>query len=201
MNYYIKPRDSDLMHYGVLGMHWGIRRYQPYSVKPRGSGKTGKEIRSAAKLANDAGKKLTRKQKKNLAEKEQRKKEIVEKRNQEEFERQRFEADKKRLLSEGSATEIYNNRRFLTDAELANAVSRLTSANQLRNMSEKEFQSSLQKIDKIMKNAGTVASWGDTGIKLYNQIAGIYNATEEGSKKPMRHISTGSGEGKGKRNK
>ena len=33
-----------LAHYGVLGMHWGIRRYQPYSVKPRGSGKNGKEV-------------------------------------------------------------------------------------------------------------------------------------------------------------
>lgn len=35
---------NELMHYGVLGMKWGIRRYQPYSVKPRGSGKGGKEI-------------------------------------------------------------------------------------------------------------------------------------------------------------
>lgn len=38
-----------LAHYGILGMHWGIRRYQPYSVKPRESGKSGKEIGEAAK--------------------------------------------------------------------------------------------------------------------------------------------------------
>lgn len=38
-----------LVHYGVLGMHWGIRRYQPYSVVPRGSGEGGKEIGLAAK--------------------------------------------------------------------------------------------------------------------------------------------------------
>lgn len=34
--------DSDeLKHYGVKGMHWGIRRYQPYKTVPRKSGKTG----------------------------------------------------------------------------------------------------------------------------------------------------------------
>lgn len=46
-----------LVHYGVLGMHWGVRRYQPYDVVPRGSGEGGKEIGEAAKKNKKIAKK------------------------------------------------------------------------------------------------------------------------------------------------
>lgn len=31
--------ENELKHYGVMGMHWGIRRYQPYPAAYDGDGK------------------------------------------------------------------------------------------------------------------------------------------------------------------
>lgn len=44
MYYYVNQ--NELYHHGILGMHWGVRRFQPY---PKGH-KGGKEVGEAAKV-------------------------------------------------------------------------------------------------------------------------------------------------------
>ena len=58
--YYILPTDRDIKHHGVLGMKWGVRRYQPYSVVPRASGEGGKEIGLASRSDRRVAKKNTK---------------------------------------------------------------------------------------------------------------------------------------------
>lgn len=63
--YYDNIVISDLMagdhieHHGVLGMKWGIRRYQSYSQVPRKSGEGGKEQGLAKKKAKLEAKKVS----------------------------------------------------------------------------------------------------------------------------------------------
>jgi len=48
----LENTEEEIVHYGVLGMKWGIRRYQPYSY----TGGSGREIGKAARLQKKSNK-------------------------------------------------------------------------------------------------------------------------------------------------
>lgn len=62
-NDFLDYRSAWLAHYGVLGMKWGIRRYQTYSVNPRKSGKGSQYLKEAKEIFNS----LSRKEKAELS--------------------------------------------------------------------------------------------------------------------------------------
>lgn len=180
--YSIPPKPEDIFHYGVKGKSG---RY------PWGSGG-----RPYQRLEGTRGRGLIGR----LQEKKRRKQEAAMSAAAEKaIEAIRNEAEEKeRILREGSATDVMALRGKITNQELQQAVNRLNLESQLKSLSDKEFKSNMDKIDDIMKGIKTGTEWGKIGIETYNTIANIYNATDEGQKKPMRLVGGGGGKKKKK---
>lgn len=158
----------------------GERPYQKFEGSGRKSGGLSGYIRSVK------AKKTETKQKKQRNEE-------LRKKMEEEQKKREHDSDKERVLREGSATEVLKYQGELTNQELQNAFTRLNLESQLRNLSQKEIKSTIDKVDNVMKTIKTGTEWAKIGTDTYNTIASIYNATSEGQKKPLTLVGKGDG--------
>ena len=171
---------NELYHHGRLGQKWGEKNGPPYPL-------SRSTVRSAY------GKMKQRKEDKRAREAEAQRK-------QAEKEKARLAADKERVLREGTASEVLKYKNELTIQELQNAINRIRLTNELSQLSSREIQSNMQKFDKYMQGLKTLTQWGRIGTETWNLIVDVYNATDEGKKKPMTKIGSG-GEGDKKKKK
>lgn len=112
---------------------------------------------------------------------------------EEEQKKRHHDADKERVLREGTATEVLKYQGELTNQELQNAVTRLNLESSLRGISQKETKTAIDKVDEIMQNIKTGTEWAKIGTDTYNTFASIYNATPEGQSKPLTLVGRGDG--------
>lgn len=144
----ITDNSSELEHYGVKDMHWGIRRYQPY---PKGH-KGGKFIGEQSKWKK---KKLREVQK-------ARAKAEAEKKSAEKKKKEDAELHEK-LLKTRDPKLLYKNVHKLSDDELRSRLSRLQNEQALKKLASQQKSKGEEFVDKFVK-------YGELANKVYKTV-------------------------------
>lgn len=156
-------RDYCLAHFGIRGMHWGIRRFQPYSVTgPRKGGKTGKEVGIAKRIGNGIGAGVKRIQ---TAHKNR----VTAKKRAAALEKARkIKAEKEEIMKSGDAEKLLARKELFSNDDIDKFLTRADKETKVAELKKRQIEAGFQKADEIQEKVRKIAGY----VKTANDLAG-----------------------------
>lgn len=168
---------NELYHHGILGMKWGVRRYQNEDGTLTDAGK--KRYIGSSLVGGVKSYLKDRKRKKSLAEARVKRQATIEAKKQ-------HEAEKKDALDSGDPTKIQKFQKELSNEELRYATDRIRLTESLNQQSEARVKSGMDKAEDLMKTVDRVRGMAEKGVSAYNTYAKIHNSlVDEDHKLPV----------------
>lgn len=170
---------DELYHHGRLGQKWGEKNGPPYPL----SKATVKAEYGTKKKGGLSGLIESKRQKKAQEKAAKVAQEEVAKRKAAEEAKAKHDADKARVLREGTASEVLQYANELTAQERNEALSRIQWQSNMTGYAQKDLDKSWNAINNTMKKVGNAKDWLKIGVEIYEQIDKAAKITSEAEKR------------------